>query len=119
VTDDLIEKVARAINDIYADFEIAHFEASRKAARAALAAIDEKYLIIERPKPGALTQADVDRASDEIFRRAASMVEGTGTHVVVPIEPTKEMNDAIDAALQYGDSDPWTAMLAARPKVTP
>lgn len=41
MTDALIEKVARAINDIYADFEIAHFEASRKAARAALAAIEE------------------------------------------------------------------------------
>lgn len=129
MTDTLIEKVAMAIEaehdrDFVTQFDRIGKDASIALARAALTAIDEKYLIIERPKPGALTQVDVDRASDEIFRRAASIVEGTGTHVLVPVEPTQKMiGEGGLTRLRNEGSDPvafiYAAMLAARPKVTP
>jgi hypothetical protein len=60
----------------------------------------------------------------EAFARAAiAAVEASGTHAVVPTEPTPAMYAAMAEAHNTTkpgtfDAD-WSAFLAARPKVTP
>lgn len=67
----------------------------------------------------------------DIARAALAAIEASGTHVVVPVEPTSQMLGDADSAIprfeaepsgirlagEDGVNDAWKAMLAARPKV--
>lgn len=128
MSDALIEKVARAIIDAEMPMRLAShaigMEDARDLARAAIAAIEETHIVVARPRPDSLTQADVDRASEKIFERAVELVEGTGTHAVVPVVPTEEMFNAMFGETPFVMHHParlacYRDMLAARPKVTP
>ena len=55
-----------------------------------------------------------------LARAALAAIEASGTHVVVPVEPTESMVIAGCRHENMGDmAGRYAAMLAARPKVTP
>lgn len=74
---------------------------------------------------------DDDCPTIDIARAALAAIEASGTHVVVPVEPTSQMLGDADSAIprfeaepsgirlagEDGVNDAWKAMLAARPKV--
>lgn len=86
---DLIEAVARAVNNVYADHELVPYRLAVAASRAALSAI-----------------------------------EASG-YTVAPAEPTEEMAESARNAIynslpsKMRAKQVYTAMLSARPKVTP
>ena len=52
-------------------------------------------------------------------RAAIAAIEASGTHRVVPVEPTEAMKNALAVHLFHIEPEPtYAAMLAAAPKVT-
>ena len=58
-----------------------------------------------------LTRAE----AEQVFQAALSAIEASGTHVVVPVVQTREMDEAAFHRDVNGGGSIWEAFLSARP----
>ena len=100
MSDDLIEKIARAIHETDSTTTTTWEELCDLASR-------DGYMTAKLKRGICLTSA----------RTALSAIENSGTYKVAPVTLTIEMIRAAEDAYGggYVDQDMWTAMLSARP----
>lgn len=58
-----------------------------------------------------LTRAE----AEQVFQAALSAIEASGTHVIVPVKVTDQMENAAGTFAELTINEFWTAMLSARP----
>jgi hypothetical protein len=93
---------------------------SEELVNAVARAIYKADLDPSKPRWERLTHLTQELMREEA-RAALQAIESSGTHVVVPVEPTGEMGQAGENLdlVGLGSRPVYEAMIAARPKVTP